>query len=318
MNKLVTVFGGSGFVGRYIVQRLAKKGIRVRVATRRPNEAIFLKTYGVVGQIEPVLCNIRDEDSVRSVMLGADAVINCVGILESNGKNKFNAVQNLGADRVSRIANELGVSRMVHVSAIGADINSRSEYARTKALGEESVLKNFPLAIILRPSIIFGVEDDFFNRFGAMARLSPVLPIVGGKTRFQPVYVDDVAQAVVLGAVSNIDAGIYELGGPAVASFSELMERMLKEIMRRSLVINLPFWLGAMMGTSFDIIKAVSLGLIKGPITKDQVINLQKDNIVSGDLRTFKDLGIIPTSLEIILSTYLWKFRPSGQFSELK
>ena len=318
MNKLVTVFGGSGFVGRYIVQRLAKKGIRVRVATRRPNEAIFLKTYGVVGQIEPVLCNIRDEDSVRSVMLGADAVINCVGILESNGKNKFNAVQNLGADRVSRIANELGVSRMVHVSAIGADINSRSEYARTKALGEESVLKNFPLAIILRPSIIFGVEDDFFNRFGAMARLSPVLPIVGGKTRFQPVYVDDVAQAVVLGAVSNIDAGIYELGGPAVASFSELMERMLKEIMRRSLVINLPFWLGAMMGTSFDIIKAVTLGLIKGPITKDQVINLQKDNIVSGDLRTFKDLGIIPTSLEIILSTYLWKFRPSGQFSELK
>jgi uncharacterized protein YbjT (DUF2867 family) len=318
MNNLVTVFGGSGFVGRYIVQRLAKKGIRVRVATRRPNEAIFLKTYGVVGQIEPVLCNIRDEDSVRSVMLGADAVINCVGILESNGKNKFNSVQNLGADRVSRIASELGVSRMVHVSAIGADINSRSEYARTKALGEESVLKNFPLAIILRPSIIFGVEDDFFNRFGAMARLSPVLPIVGGKTRFQPVYVDDVAQAVVLGAVSNIDAGIYELGGPAVASFSELMERMLKEIMRRSLVINLPFWLGAMMGTSFDIIKAVSLGLIKGPITKDQVINLQKDNIVSGDLRTFKDLGIIPTSLEIILSTYLWKFRPSGQFSELK
>jgi uncharacterized protein YbjT (DUF2867 family) len=171
MNNLVTVFGGSGFVGRYIVQRLAKKGIRVRVATRRPNEAIFLKTYGVVGQIEPVLCNIRDEDSVRSVMLGADAVINCVGILESNGKNKFNSVQNLGADRVSRIASELGVSRMVHVSAIGADINSRSEYARTKALGEESVLKNFPLAIILRPSIIFGVEDDFFNRFGAMARL---------------------------------------------------------------------------------------------------------------------------------------------------
>jgi len=318
MNNLVTVFGGSGFVGRYIVQRLAKKGIRVRVATRRPNEAIFLKTYGVVGQIEPVLCNIRDEDSVRSVMLGADVVINCVGILESNGKNKFNAVQNLGADRVSRIANELGVSRMVYVSAIGADINSKSEYARTKALGEESVLKNFPSAIILRPSIIFGVEDNFFNRFGAMARLSPVLPIVGGKTRFQPVYVDDVAQAVVLGAVSNIDAGIYELGGPEVASFSELMGRMLKEIMRMRLVVSLPFWLGVMIGTSFDIIKDISLGLIKGLITKDQVINLQNDNIVSGDLKTFKDLGINPTSLEIILPTYLWKFRPSGQFSKLK
>ena len=206
MNNLVTVYGGSGFIGRYIVQKLARSGYRVRVATRRPNEAIFLKTYGMVGQVEPILCNIRNESSIRNAMLGADAVVNCVGILESVGKNKFVEVQHKGADFVSRIASELGVKKLVHISAIGADIDSKSKYASSKGLGESSVMKNFPGAIILRPSIVFGFEDKFFNRFASMARLSPILPIVGGNTKFQPVYVDDVARAAFLGINNDVQA----------------------------------------------------------------------------------------------------------------
>lgn len=316
MNNLVTVYGGSGFIGRYIVQKLARSGYRVRVATRRPNEAIFLKTYGMVGQVEPILCNIRNESSIRNAMLGADAVVNCVGILESVGKNKFVEVQHKGADFVSRIASQLGVKKLVHISAIGADIDSKSKYASSKGLGESSVMKNFPDAVILRPSIVFGFEDKFFNRFASMARLSPILPIVGGNTKFQPVYVDDVARAAFLGIDNNVQAGIYELGGPEVASFNELMRRMLKIILRRRLIVNLPFWIASLMGTGFDLGKAISLGIIRGPITLDQVLNLKNDNVVSREEKTFKDLGIEPKALEIILSEYLWKYRPAGEFSD--
>ena len=316
MNNLVTVYGGSGFIGRYIVQKLARSGYRVRVATRRPNEAIFLKTYGMVGQVEPILCNIRNESSIRNAMLGADAVVNCVGILESVGKNKFVEVQHKGADFVSRIASELGVKKLVHISAIGANIDSKSKYASSKGLGESSVMKNFPDAVILRPSIVFGFEDKFFNRFASMARLSPILPIVGGNTKFQPVYVDDVARAAFLGIDNNVQAGIYELGGPEVASFNELMRRMLKIILRKRLVVNLPFWIASLMGTGFDLGKAISLGIIRGPITLDQVLNLKNDNVVSREEKTFKDLGIEPKALEIILSEYLWKYRPAGEFSD--
>jgi len=316
MNNLVTVYGGSGFIGRYIVQKLARSGYRVRVATRRPNEAIFLKTYGMVGQVEPILCNIRNESSIRNAMLGADAVVNCVGILESVGKNKFVEVQHKGADFVSRIASELGVKKLVHISAIGANIDSKSKYASSKGLGESSVMKNFPDAVILRPSIVFGFEDKFFNRFASMARLSPILPIVGGNTKFQPVYVDDVARAAFLGIDNNVQAGIYELGGPEVASFNELMRRMLKIILRRRLIVNLPFWIASLMGTGFDLGKAISLGIIRGPITLDQVLNLKNDNVVSREEKTFKDLGIEPKALEIILSEYLWKYRPAGEFSD--
>ena len=316
MNNLVTVYGGSGFIGRYIVQKLARSGYRVRVATRRPNEAIFLKTYGMVGQVEPILCNIRNESSIRNAMLGADAVVNCVGILESVGKNKFVEVQHKGADFVSRIASELGVKKLVHISAIGADIDSKSKYASSKGFGESSVMKNFPGAVILRPSIVFGFEDKFFNRFASMARLSPILPIVGENTKFQPVYVDDVARAAVLGINNEVKAGIYELGGPEVASFNELMRRMLKIILRRRLIVNLPFWIASLMGTGFDLGKAISLGIIRGPITLDQVLNLKNDNVVSKEEKTFKDLGIEPKALEIILSEYLWKYRPAGEFSD--
>ncbi|MGB0440596.1 MAG: complex I NDUFA9 subunit family protein, partial [Paracoccaceae bacterium] len=263
MSKLVTIYGGSGFVGRYIARRMAKEGWRVRVAVRRPNEAIFVRPYGVVGQVEPVQCNVRDDDSVRAAMQGADAVVNCVGILNELGKNRFDAVQAEGAGRIARIAASEGVAQMVHVSAIGADADAASAYARSKAKGEAAVLDAFPAAMILRPSIIFGAEDQFFNRFAGMTRFGPVLPVVGGGTKFQPVYVDDVAQAAVMGITGRAAPGVYELGGPEVARFSDLMQTMLDVIRRRRLVISLPFWLGRIMGMGFDALQSVTLGLIE-------------------------------------------------------
>ena len=195
MSQLVTIFGGSGFVGRYIARRMAKEGWRVRVAVRNVNEAMFVRPYGAVGQVEPVFCNIRDDASVAAVAEGADVVVNCVGVLDETGKNTFDAVQAEGATRIARIAAQMGIARMVHISAIGADADAQSEYAQTKAAGEAGVLEHQPNAVILRPSIIFGQEDQFFNRFAAMTKFGPVLPVVGANTQFQPVYVDDVAAA---------------------------------------------------------------------------------------------------------------------------
>ena len=229
MSKLVTIYGGSGFVGRYITRRMAKAGWRVRVAVRRPNEAMYVKPYGTVGQVEPVLCNIRDDTSVAQVMRGADAVINCVGILARNGKNTFEAVQADGATRVARLAAEQGIAKMVHISAIGADANSKSVYSHTKAQGEAGVQAHMPDAIILRPSVVFGTEDEFFNRFSGMTRMGPVLPLVGAETKFQPVYVDDVAKAAELAVTTDVAAGVYELGGPDVASLRDLMGTMAKK-----------------------------------------------------------------------------------------
>jgi NADH dehydrogenase len=278
---------------------------------------MFVKPYGVVGQVEPVLCNIRDDESVRSVMSGADVVVNCVGILAEDGKNRFDAVQAEGAGRVARIAAEQGVERMVHISAIGADESSDSHYARTKAQGERQVQEAFPSAMILRPSIVFGPEDEFFNRFASLSRFGPVLPIVGAHTRFQPVYVDDVARAACLGVEGEAEGGIYELGGPDVDSFRELMVQMLEVIHRRRLILNIPFWAARIMATVFDAINAVSLGLIKGPVTRDQVRNLANDNVVSGTYPGFAELGITPTSLEAVLPEYLWRFRPQGQYDDI-
>ena len=317
MSRLVTIYGGSGFVGRYIARRLAQSGWRIRVAVRRPNEAMFVKPYGVVGQVEPVFCNIRDDESVRAVMTGADAVVNCVGILDESGRNGFDAVQNEGADRIARIAAELGVGGMVQLSAIGADPESDSDYARTKGLGEAAVLKHMPGAVILRPSIIFGPEDQFFNRFGSMARFGPVLPIAGAGTRFQPVYVDDVAQAAVLGVEGKAEPGVYELGGPEVATFRDLMHTMLAVIRRRRLVFGMPFWMARTMASVFGIGKALTFGMLQPPITSDQVKNLARDNVVSEGAKGFADLGIAPTSLEAVLPEYLWRFRPQGQYDAI-
>ncbi|MBD1205983.1 MAG: complex I NDUFA9 subunit family protein [Rhodobacteraceae bacterium] len=319
MNKLVTIYGGSGFVGRYIARRMAKEGWRVRVAVRRPNDALFVKPYGVVGQVEPVPCNIRDDASVRAAMKGADAVVNCVGILNRSGKNTFDSVQADGAARIARLAAEEGVATLVHLSAIGADENSPSVYQQTKAAGEKAILAAFPNAVILRPSVIFGNEDGFFNRFAAMARFGPILPVVGANTRFQPVFVDDVAQAAVLGITGQAALGIYELGGPDVETFRDLMRRMLHVIRRRRLIINIPFFAASIMGGAFDLLQAVTLGLFQnGMVTRDQVRNLRADNVVPPGAKGFADLGITPTAMEAVLPEYLWRYRPSGQYAAIK
>ena len=319
MSKLVTIFGGSGFVGRYVAQRMAKQGWRVRVAVRRPNEALFVRQYGAVGQVEPVLCNIRDDASVIKVIIGANAVVNCVGILSESGKNTFKNVQALGAERVAKISSENGVANFVQISAIGSNEASLSNYARTKALGEASVLKYFPDATILRPSIIFGPEDQFFNRFAQMATLSPFLPLVGAHTKFQPVYVGDVASAVEKALSDRSVSGIYELGGPNIETFSELMKRMLGVIQRRRLMLKVPFFVAGIMGKSLDLLKAITFGLFPNNIlTQDQVKNLQIDNIVSTDANDLSDLEIRPTAMETVLPEYLWRYRVSGQYASIK
>jgi len=319
MSKLVTIFGGSGFVGRYIAQRMARQGWRVRVAVRRPNEALFVKPYGVVGQVEPVLANIRDDDSVRAVIRGADVVVNCVGILSERGKNRFEAVQHEGAARVARIAAEEGAERLVHLSAIGADPEADAVYADTKGDGEVAVLEAFPTAVILRPSIIFGPEDQFFNRFANMTRFGPILPVVGADTKFQPVYVDDVAHAAEMAVLGQAGSGVYELGGPDVHTFRDLMGLMLKIIRRRRLILNVPFWIALIMGRVLDIVQVVSLGLLhNGMLTRDQVKNLRNDNVVGDGMMGFDTLGITPTTMDVVLEDYLVQYRPGGQYVEIK
>ena len=319
MSKLVTIYGGSGFVGRYIARRMAKAGWRVRVAVRRPNEALFVQVYGVVGQVEPVLCNIRDDASVRAAMQGADAVVNCVGILNNLGRNKFDAVHCEGAERIARIAAVEGVARLVHLSSLAADVDSKSDYARTKGLGENSVMTYFPKATILRPSVIFGTEDKFFNRFAGMTTFSMVLPLVGGNSKFQPVYVDDVAAAAEVALTGDAPTGIYELGGPEVKTLKELVHYVLDVIQRRRLVVNIPFWVGSVMGFGFDMMQTMSLGLIPNTIlTRDQVRLLRHDNVVSDEARGLADLGIKATPFEAVAPDYLWRFRPSGEFASIK
>jgi uncharacterized protein YbjT (DUF2867 family) len=318
MSKLVTIYGGSGFVGRYIARRMAKAGWRVRVAVRRPNEAMYVKPYGTVGQVEPVLCNIRDDASVAAVMEGADAVVNCVGILARNGKNTFDAVQAEGATRVARLAAAQGIAKMVQISAIGADAYAASEYSQSKAEGEAGVLAHMPNAVILRPSIVFGTEDQFFNRFAGMTRFGPVLPVVGADTKFQPVHVDDVAQAAELALTSDVTAGVYELGGPDVATMHELMNMMLDVIRRRRLVLNLPFFAARIMAFFFELGSKLTLGIAPVMITSDQVKNLRVDNVVSEGAKGFADLGIEPVAMQVVLPEYLWRFRPSGQYDAIK
>ncbi len=318
MSKLVTIYGGSGFVGRHIAQRMAKLGWRVRVAVRRPNEAMHVKPYGTVGQVEPVFCNIRDDASVASVMQGADAVVNCVGILTLSGRNTFDAVQHEGAERIARLAKDAGVATMVQLSALGADSDSDSEYARSKALGEEGVLEHMPEAMILRPSVVFGQDDQFFNRFASMSRMGPVFPLLGGGTKFQPVFVDDVAKAAVKGVLGEA-SGIYELGGPKVASLREWLVEILDVVYRRRLIANMPFWVGNMIAFGCDMVSKLTLGLWDNSIlTRDQVKLLRNDNVVSQGAKSFADLDIEPHDPSTIIPDYLWRFRPTGQFDEIK
>jgi NADH dehydrogenase len=314
---LVTIFGGSGFVGRYIAQRMARAGWRVRVAVRRPNEALFVKPYGTVGQVEPIQANIRDDASTEAAIAGADAVINCVGILSELGKQKFQAVQTEGAARIAKFAAKHGVTKFVHISAIGADAQSDSAYARSKAEGEAAVLGAVPTATILRPSIVFGNEDEFFNRFAQMSRFSPVLPLVGANTKFQPVFVGDVAEAAEIAVVKG-RSGVFELGGPEIASFRELMQKMLNVIRRKRIVLGLPTFAGRIMAGVFGLIQFLTGGLIPNTvITSDQVKQLAQDNIVSDEARGLADLGIAATDMDAVLESYLYCYRPAGQFTAL-
>ncbi|HEX7967289.1 MAG TPA: complex I NDUFA9 subunit family protein [Stellaceae bacterium] len=303
----VTVVGGSGFIGRYIVKRLAAKGAVVAAVSRYAAAAGFLRPMGDVGQVVPIEASLGDEAALAASVAGADAVICSVGILYERGRQTFDAVHNLGAARLARLARAAGAKRFVHISAIGADIHSPSAYGRSKALGEAAVRGAFPGAVVLRPSIVFGPEDDFFNRFAALARYLPALPLIGGgRTRFQPVYVGDVADAVVA-ALEHHDAPgrIYQLGGPAIYSFKELMELMLREIRRRRVLVNLPFPLARLQAAFLE-------WLPKPPLTRDQVRLLERDNVVAPGATGLGDLGVTPTAVELVLPTYLDRFRRGG------
>ncbi len=307
-QQRVTVFGGSGFIGRYVVERLADQGAVVTVAVRDPEKAKFLRPLGQVGQITPIAVNVRDAAAVARAVDGADAVVNLVGILFKRGRQNFAAVHVDAPAMIARACAEAGVKRLVHVSAIGARTTAWSEYHRSKGAGEEALREHFPGATILRPSIVFGPEDGFFNLFGALARVLPALPLYGGgKTRFQPVYVGDVAAAIV-NALGNPDAvgKTYELGGPSVYTFAELMEIVLAETRRHRLLVPIPFAVGQ--------VQAAFLGLLpKPPLTRDQLISLKTDSVVSEGALTLADLGVQATALEAIVPTYLQRYRRGGR-----
>jgi uncharacterized protein YbjT (DUF2867 family) len=312
LDTLITVFGGSGFLGRHVVRALARRDFRIRAAVRRPDLAGHLQPLGRVGQIHAVQANVRYPASVEAAVRDADIVINLVGILFERGRQTFDAVQAMGAASVAQAAGAAN-ARLVHVSALGADPDSPALYARSKAAGEAAALEAVPSATVFRPSIVFGPEDDFFNRFGAMARISPILPLIGGgATRFQPVFVADVAEAIVRAAEGGTRAGtLYELGGPEVRTFRQLMEYVLATTGRRRLLVPLPFGLAKLQASVLQL-------LPKPPLTPDQVLLLKRDNVVSEGAqregRTLEGLGIDPTAMEVIVPTYLWRFRKRGQF----
>ena len=305
-------------MGRYVAQRLATSGWRVRVAVRRPNEAHFVRTYGVPGQVEPMLANIRNRNSVDAAVHNADAVVNCVGILAEIGSQRFGAMHEEGAENVAAAAAGAGASRLVHISAIGADPDSESAYARSKAAGERAVAASFEGAVIVRPSIIFGPEDQFFNRFAGMARWSPVVPVVRARTLFQPVYVDDVAQMVCRAVEDDSVSGIYELGGPDVMSFRELMGKMLTSVRRRRFIVDLPKFIAGITAFKFEMAQVMTGGLfVNRMLTRDQIRQLGVDNVVGADARGLAELDIQPTSMDAVLDSYLYRFRPAGQYTAI-
>ena len=313
-RALVTIYGGSGFVGRHVVRAIAKTGARMRVAVRRPELAGHLQPLGGVGQISLVQANVRFPESLIAPSRDADAVVNLVGILFPTGKQTFKAVQDEGARHVAEAAWAAGANVLVHVSAIGANEEAKSVYARTKAEGERAVREIFPQAVILRPSIVFGPEDHFFNRFAALARALPALPLIGGgKTRLQPVFAGDVAKAVVAGITGQASAGApYELGGPELLTMKDVMQRVLDYTMRKRLLVPLPFWLAKLQGALLQLLPNPMLTLY-------QVRLVQSDSVVSEEAkrerRTLEGLGIEPVAVASVVPDYLEQFRPRGQFS---
>ncbi|KGJ13583.1 complex I NDUFA9 subunit family protein [Paracoccus panacisoli] len=319
MARLVTIYGGSGFVGRQIARQMAAAGWRVRVAVRRPNQAGVVRTYGAVGQVEPVPCNVRDDLSVTAAMMDADAVINCVGILVREGRNNFDAIHDEAAGRIARISAERGVTHFVQLSAIGADPASDSRYAASKGRGEAAVLAHRPDAVILRPSVIFGPDDKFFNKIGGMMRLGPILPLPGAATELQPVYVEDVARAAMMGAEGTAAPGIYELGGPDVMTMREIARMVAVVTDRRRAIVGVPSFLAVLMGWGFDAVQWASGGLVTNRVlTRDQVRQMRRPNRVGTGVMGFAELGIEPSSAAAVVPEYLWRFRPSGQYESIK
>lgn len=321
-QQLVTVFGGSGFLGRHVVRALVKRGYRVRVAVRRPDLAGFLQPLGVVGQIHAVQANLRYPASVTAAVMGSDAVVNLVGIMKEQGRQSFTAVQANGARAVAQACATVGVNRLVQISALGANAESRSVYARTKAEGEAAVHQIVPQAVILRPSVMFGPEDTFFNRFASMARMLPILPLVGdGAAKLQPAFAGDVAEVVARAVDGTVAAGkIYELGGPEVMSLRQIVEDVCKVTGRKRLIASLPLPLAGVMARVLELVDTLTLGLLPDELklTRDQVLLLGQDNVVSPEAmkegRDFAGLGIAPVSVEVEVPSYLWRFRKTGQF----
>jgi len=316
-HKLVTVIGGSGFLGRHIVRALAKDGYRIRVAVRRPDLAGHVQPLGRVGQIVPVQANVRYPDSIDAACASAYAVINLVGILHPGGSQTFDSVHAQGAEAAAHAALRARAAIFIQMSALGADPGSPSAYARTKAEGEVRARSTFPGTIVIRPSIVFGPEDAFFNRFAAMARISPVLPLIGGgRTRFQPVFVGDVADAIAKLLDRGLaDSRVYEFGGPEIYSFRELMRFTLRTVMRRRLLLPVPFGIAGIMASILQLFPGSLL-------TQDQVLLLQRDNVVSDQAanegRTLKGLGLVPRDIEAIVPSYLYRYRRAGQFTEIE
>jgi NADH dehydrogenase len=313
MQGLVTVFGGSGFVGGQVVRALAKAGHRVRVAVRNPNLAYRMRMLGDVGQIEVVQANLRNAPSVARAVDGAEAVVNLVGVLWESGRQKFQTLHVMGAKTIAEQAKAAGVARFVQISAIGADVDSSSKYQRTKAEGELAVRAVFPGAVVIRPSIVFGAEDKFFNKFGQMAALFPALPLIGGgETKFQPVYVGDVAQVVAQAVSSPAAEGLtYELGGPAVYSFKALLEFILRETGRNRVLAPIPFFAARLIGKIGD------LSPIAPPLTSDQVESLKTDNVANNGLPGLAEAGVVPTAVEAVVPSYLYRYRKGGQYAEV-
>jgi uncharacterized protein YbjT (DUF2867 family) len=314
MQGLVTVFGGSGFVGSQVVRALAKAGCRVRVAVRQPNLAYKMRMLGDVGQIEVVQANVRNVASVSRALEGAEACVNLVGLLWESGRQKFQAVHVMGAKTIAERAKVAGVTRFVQISAIGADANSPAKYARTKAEGEAAVRAVFPGAVVVRPSVVFGPEDSFFNKFAQMATISPALPLVGGDTRFQPVFVGDVAAVIAQAAVNPATEGLtYELGGPAVYTMREILQLILTETGRDRTLLPVPWFAASLLGQMGDVM--AGLVPIAPPITTDQVEMLKSDNVAGNGLPGLAEAGVVPTSVEAIVPSYLYRYRKGGQYA---
>jgi uncharacterized protein YbjT (DUF2867 family) len=305
-RSVATVFGGSGFIGRYIVKRLAKKGFVVRVAVRDPEAALFLKPMGAVGQIVPLYASLTNQPTVHRAVEGADLVINCVGILSERRAGDFQRIQTDGAQTVARLATQEGAQRLLHISAIGADAHAASRYAATKGAGEIAVREAFTDATILRPSLVFGLEDRLFNRFAAMARVMPIMPVICGNTRFQPVYVGDVADAA-MAALSRADSAgaIYELGGPRIWLFREILAYILRETGRHRPMMNLSLGMARLQASIMELLPTK-------PLTRDQLLLLQQDNVVNPEMPGLKEFGIVPTPVELVVPTYLRRFQPGG------